>query len=423
MISVDQRITIVFIGLIVSIVLTIHNIIKYHSFEIRVFKFIQVLILFFPIIDLKLPPSDFNFKLFDFALSGFSILNFKSLIFSIKNNKNNNFAWFFLATMFGLALLSDFVFDSVLNVVRIGLSFILFQYLKISFCLGRSIYKYFLIPIVLWVVFFFILQLMFGLQFSLYQNINETSLRDLRYTSLCQDPQKLAQLVFMLAIIFLSNVFQKGNWISGYNWIIVLSCILIGLSTGSRAPFLGFVMAFVVMFVSKINIKSLVALSLIYWIMSFSYEFVSEFQIFQRMNDINSSLEGRMQIFWVNGFMIFTNNIWFGVGPGNFLNYVSVFHDDFTYGANGGLVDQPESGFLLWLCELGIFGTLLMFFILYKALLKDIRFNNSKPFKLSIIVWIFGFITIYSLSDVKVLFLLLLSIAMVFSKNISIKNI
>ena len=422
MISIEQRILIVFIGLLFSILLTLHNVLKYNSFEVRVFKFIQVLILLFPLIDLKLPPSEMNFKLFDIAILSFSILNFKSLIYSIKNNDNNNFALFFLALLLCLSFLSDFVFDSILNVIRYGLIFIFFLYIKIALSLSRDIFRYFLIPIVLWIILFYVLQLIFGLQFSLYQNINETSLRDLRYTSFCQDPQKLAQLVFMLAIIFLTTIFHNRKLNSRYSLLIVLSCVLIGLSTGSRAPFIGFVIAFMVMFISRINIRSIVVITIFYWFVSFSYEFISEFQIFQRMNDLNSSLEGRMQIFWAKGFMIFTDNFLLGVGPGNFLNYVKVYHNDFTYGAGGELVDQPESGFLLWLCELGIFGTLLLFYILFKSLLKDIRFNNAKPFKLSIIVWLFGFITIYSLSDVKVLFLLLLSVAMVFSSNMSQLN-
>jgi len=417
MITTDQRVLLVFIGLVLIIIMSINNLVKYSSFERRIGKFLQLLVLLFPILDLKLPPAELNIKLFEASIAAFSLLNFTYLLKLVKTFQNS-FIWIFLGTMAFLALYSEFKGLSLLSVVRLGLVVLLLAYFRMVNEAGMNIFKTILLPIVLWAILFFSIQLAVGVQFTLYQSINESSLRDLRYTSFSQDPQKLAQIVFMLAIIFLADAFQKEKLTSLRHWCIILACILIGLSTGARAALLGFILAFIWMFLNKISLKSVLFVFTSFLIVVFSFEWISSLQTFQRMTDIDSAYEGRMQLFWVRGFIIFTENIWSGVGPGNFLSYISHHHNDFTYGADEAVVDQPESGFLLWLCETGIIGAILYLILIIKVLIHKTQQNNSKPFKLSIIIWIIGFITVYSLSDVKLLFLVVLSMAMVFSYNL-----
>lgn len=416
MITFDQRLFLVFTGLVLIVIMSINNLIKYRSFEIRVVKFLQLLVLLFPIQDLKLPPGELNIKLFEASIATFSLLNFSSLINIVKTYENR-FIWIFLGTMILSSIVSEFIGLSLLAVFRLALVVILFFFFKVVKEAEIDVIRTMLIPIFLWALLFFLMQLLLGLQFTLYQNINENALRDLRYTSFSQDPQKLAQIIFMLTIIFLADVYQTVKLTSTKYWGIILTCIVIGLSTGSRAALLGFVFSIIWMFLNKISKRSVLLVLSTGLFVVLAFERISTFTIFQRMINVESDLEGRNEMFWAKGFMIFKENIWFGVGPGNFLSYVTAHHNDFTYGLNGPIADQPESGFLLLLCESGIMGAIIYLILLLKVLSHKTQQNGSLPFKLSIVVWIIGFITVYSWADVKVLFLFVLGIAMVLSSE------
>ena len=416
MISIDQRIYIVFIGLVVFLFQTIHYLVKQPSVQIRIAKFLQMIVILFPILDLKLPPADLNFKLFDVAILVFVLLNLTSLLNYFKRYLTK-FTLFFLGIMFLLAVFSEFPVNSLLFDFRLILLAILLMLIRIVVEHGYDVYTKVLIPVFIWALVFFVLQIIFGLDFSLYQNSNEASLRDLRYTSFAQDPQKMAQLVFMLAIIFLARLFQQQKFSSLRDWLIIVLCVIIGLATGARAGLLGFVIAFAFLYLNRVSVKSvfyLILFGVTGWLM---FEWIMTFQTFQRMNELNDALQGRMEIFWLRALAIFNDNMLFGVGPGSFANYVTVHHSDFTYGINGPIVDQPESGYLLWLCETGIIGTICYVLTIIFIMARNTQSNKARPFKLALIVWLVGFITIYSLSDIKVLFIVVLCIAMIFASK------
>lgn len=412
MISIDQRINLVFLGVAFVLLQTIHNLIKYQSLRLRTAKFLQLLVLLFPILDFKLPPAELNFKLFDAAILTFVLLNIRPLLTIFRSYIHRN-AYVFFGILLALALISEFILQTLLfdfRLVLVGLLLLLIRFVVEE---GFDIYNKILFPVFLWAVVFFGLQLIYGVDFTLYQSSNETSIRDLRYTSFAQDPQKLAQIMFMLAIVFLGRIFQDQKFSSLKYWLIISACLAIGLATGARAGLLGFALAFVFLYLNKISVKSILLLGVMSLAGVLVFEWIYSFQTFQRMNELNDALTGRMELFWLKGWMIFNENLWFGVGPGAFPDYVTLYHSDFTYGINGPIVDQPESGYLLWLCELGIIGTVCYVSLMVYVLTRKVGQNNAKPFKLAIVVWLVGFITVYSLSDVKVLFLVTLCIAMV----------
>lgn len=141
------------------------------------------------------------------------------------------------------------------------------------------------------------------------------------------------------------------------------------------------------------------------------------------MLDVQQSLEGRVDIFWLEALNIFYTYPLLGVGHGNFAIYVFNFADYLTYG-NDIVIDQPESGYILWLVETGIIGFIFYISLLLKIMIHSNKTKDILQYKLALIVWMVGFISVYSFTDVKVIYLLFFLAALILSdKNGFIKKI
>lgn len=420
MIAIEQRILIVSCLAIISLLISAVDIFSKASFGQRCTRFLISIAFFFPFIDFKLPPAEMNIKLWDAMIFFFIAINIKSLHSQLQTITHKSVVLFVLFLCV-LAVISPFFENSLFAILKFVMELIIVAIILIAIRHNSNIYSRIFEKIIVWALIFFILQLLFGLDFSLHHELNQISIRDRRFTSFSQDPQKLAQIQYMLAIIYLGWIFHSRNNLNIKNIFLILVCITIGLATGSRAGLMGFLLSLFLLFIVKFNIKTILLTVFGAIAMYISMDLIMSIPVFQRMNEFNNSFEGRFDFFWIKAFAIFLENFWTGVGFGNFAEYVSIYHSSFVYGSDGPTVDQPESGYLLWLVETGIIGGLFYLWFLIRILRKKVAIG-MRPFKLAFVVWMVGSVTIYSLSDVKVLFLVLFCIGALYSDSINRKT-
>jgi O-antigen ligase len=272
-------------------------------------------------------------------------------------------------------------------------------------------------------------QFVFGPTFSFAktENINVAGGVSIRYPSFFQDPQKYAQFLAALSFLMfikLSNS-KNSNQKSGV-YLAVISVLSL-LLTGGRAGLGGWLAGlFLVLMLGsaryKVQIIFTVAL-----IGLFTFYFQDQIPIFKRAG-IEESYLFRQGI-WKEAIGIFAEHPYFGIGIGNYANYVSLHHPDQFWINDNEITfyDHPESGYLKILVEQGILGfSLLFMLILYPIYTAIINYKNSKNIEslfliAAILSWIIGFYTVYSLGDVRVRIListiLVLTVAESFKSN------
>ncbi len=419
MLTVNQKSFLIIFYVTVGLIFFVFQVEKRIDFNRRCFTFVQYTIFGLPLIDLGMVPSLLNMKVFEFLTLSFFILNFRSFILKRKLKVSKMALMFFLILLI-TGIVSAFVLNSFYETIKFSSYFLLFAIINKATLVNtrtpQLIYEW----MAFYAVVFFSMQVIFGLDFSLYSSLNEISLIEFRYTSFAQDPQKMAQIAFMLAIIFLGNFILKSSNRSGiFHLFIFVLLLIIGLFTGSRAGFFGFVISIVLLLLLKVSVKSLIltlAMSLFFLFFS---ERILSLTIFNRLGDVIAALEGRSDVFWKEAIEIFYHHPLIGIGHGNFAVFVSSFVKDLTYG-NGQTIDQPESGYLLWLVETGIIGMVFYLFFLAKLIMhKNIEVIQ---YKLAILVWMIGFVSVYSFSDVRVLYLIV-TMASIILSNIYLKKI
>tara|TARA_R110000764_G_scaffold149357_3_gene237086 strand:+ start:2538 stop:3839 length:1302 start_codon:yes stop_codon:yes gene_type:complete len=411
MISVNQRILLVALIILIALFIFVNDLLTNKPFKLKCLNFVKLTVLFFPFIDLKIPPSEIDTKLLEALIFIFFIINFKTFTKRLKKFASKEVI-IFIVVLIIMGLFSLFPLHAVFSVFRFSTFFILLLILREVITLKVNFYDLIFDKILIWAFLFYVLQLIFGIDFTFYNSLNSISLRDMRYTSFAQDPQKLAQIAYMLGAIYVVNIFSNKT-LNKKMLFLALIAIIIGLSTGSRGSLVGFLFACIVMFFYKLNLKSIFIIFIISLGSWFLIDYIQTLQVYNRLSHFESDFDGRLESFWLQALNIFFDNYLIGVGTGNFELYVSNFHKAFTYGPEGNTVDQPENGYLMWLVETGIIGTCFYLYFIIKILLYKNAQSFIKPFKIAFIVWLIGFISVYSLTDVKLTYILTVIIALV----------
>ena len=160
---------------------------------------------------------------------------------------------------------------------------------------------------------------------------------------------------------------------------------------------------------------------------SFAYAFQDQLPIFKRA-DLEASYIFR-QMIWNDALAIHQNHPWFGIGIGNYANYVAVHHPDQFWINNNEITyyDHPESGYLKLLVEFGLPGFLLLLFLILYTMYQNIYvYTKTKLiehllYTAAIVSWLVGFYTVYSLGDIRIKLLiaiiLVLSVASIKTKD------
>jgi O-antigen ligase len=247
-----------------------------------------------------------------------------------------------------------------------------------------------------------------GFSFAKSENINVAGGASIRYPSFFQDPQKYAQFLAVLSFMVLIPDYNEGkrNWTISILLAILSICAL--LLTGGRAGLGGWLvgMIFLAFWGNPLYRAQLILVFLA--LGCFVYAFQDLLPIFKRA-DLESSYIFR-QMIWNDAIAIHQNHPWFGIGIGNYANYVSLHNPDQFWIHNNEITffDHPESGYLKLLVEFGLPAFCLLVFIILYTLYQNVyvyaktKYIEHILYTAAIISWLIGFYTVYSLGDIRI---------------------
>lgn len=385
--------------------------------------FIQFVLLFYPFMSLS-TFSNYGYpNLFDITTIIFVVLFYQPTIHL--KNIFKPYQYFIVLLVFSIFFgLYYSKVNSYVSVESIVQYFSLLYFAKIIVieCVVDNKYFYDVIKFVkvaiIFSFIFLLIQFLFGPTISLSKSLNENIVQGefYRYTSYFQDPQKYAQFLSIGFFITLITFKIKYNIIKLILPILTFIAILF---TGGRAAFVGLLLGIVILilFGSKIyRIGVVLALSVLLLI---GNQFATKISIFNRTSTINESYEFRNEI-WKDAVEIWKKSPLFGIGIGNYAKYVDLHNPDQYWISENRITifDHPENGYLKILTEFGLVGFIGFFAcILFPVILGISSFSKSKDYYtllliVAILSWLIGFVTVYSLGDVRIGILLSTTIAL-----------
>jgi len=273
---------------------------------------------------------------------------------------------------------------------------------------------------------FLFCQFIFGVNFSLEKSLNSNVvvLDVIRYPSFFQDPQKYAQFISATSFLFLIKD-KKTNHLPILNIFFVCFSFLALLFTGGRAGLGGWCVGFLIFLIfsnNQLKIVSIIVILLLAVVVNF---FSESFSMFQR-SSVGDAYDFRTSI-WQDAINIFNQHPFFGIGIGNYSNYVSVHNPDQFWISDNRITyfTHPESGYLKFLTEFGILGFILVItFILFPIFLAFNYFRKTKDINVILIIsaissWLVGFYTVYSFDDsrIRIVIVILICLLITFLQN------
>jgi O-antigen ligase len=256
---------------------------------------------------------------------------------------------------------------------------------------------------------FLMMQFLFGTAFTFSKspNINIDGGLVIRFPAYFQDPQKYAQ--FLAAMSFpVLMASHKENKISFQGVCLFAVALFALLYTGGRAALLGWLVGVISLLIFMSKRLRFILLALLLILVYIGFQFQDNIPVLKRAS-IGDSYAFRNEI-WMDAYKIFLKYPFTGIGFGEYSNYVAIHNPDQFWIADNDVTyfDHPESGYLKLLVEFGLFGFIpLAIFMVYPIVngLKDYfkNFNTlSLLFSISLVTWIIGFSTVYSLGDIRI---------------------
>ncbi len=377
---------------------------------------------FLPFIDLWITPSTLgNLSVFDGVTIVSVVLFFRDLISLNRGNKIYVlYSLLFLLLILLGSLSSEFKVWSLFHIPPIVTPFIfaalLLRELKENpFFISRLISA---LKTSAWVgIFFMAMQLLIGIGFTAYENLNPNVINGsgFRYPGFFMDTQVNGSFMAMIAPLFLVNLYKPSSptFKNYYQFAIMLLAVLLA---GSRSPLIGLgaAIVFLTLFVGG----KFRPVFLIFTIVAAGTAtvLIDYIPIFQRFGELNDSLSFRASL-WADAWKIFYKEYALGIGVENYQQYIMRYSQDqfLTLDDNEiAYLMQPENGYLKWLVEFGIFGTILLFLLILGPVLKVfIHYFNGKKvevlffFIAPIVTWLISFTSLYTLYDKRLLVLLI----------------
>jgi O-antigen ligase len=239
----------------------------------------------------------------------------------------------------------------------------------------------------------------------------------IRYPSFFQDPQKYAQFLSATSFLFLIKD-KKTNHLPIINILFICLSLLALLFTGGRAGLLGWCVGFLIFLVFSNSQFKIVSIIVVLLLSVVVYYFSESFSMFQR-SSVGDAFDFRVSI-WQDAINIFNQHPFFGIGIGNYSNYVTVHNPDQFWISDNRITyfTHPESGYLKFLTEFGIVGFILVItFILFPIFLSFNYFRKSKDINVILIIsaissWLVGFYTVYSFDDSRIRILIVILICL-----------
>lgn len=394
--------------------------------------YVTLLFFFYVILKSKQPPKDYLlFILYFYPIiysadanySVFQMISYFYFFYSLRDDKplfskgNMFLTLYIIIIIFLSALNSDFVSNSILGLLKF-LPIIIYIQVLITECLKDDDFFFRIVDalkftLVLSFAFLF-LQIIFGLNFSLFVHDNPNiTFESIRYPGIFQDPQKHAQFLSAMSFICLIKKPGDSNF-NKYGYYLFGGAVIALFLTGGRAALLGLALGifFIVLF-SETKVKFLGALGIL--VVAAIVISLSQYLIvFSRGESLEDSYLVRNAI-WQEAYKIFLRHPLLGIGIDNYAKYVEIHSPDQFWMVDGEKVffDQPESGYLKFLTELGILGTLGVYVFIFNAITKGLKvfLTRVKDFNIIFLIsallsWFLGFYSVYSLSDVRIMILI-----------------
>ena len=268
---------------------------------------------------------------------------------------------------------------------------------------------------------FLCLQMYLGLEFSFYDDLNVNVLVEtgVRYPGYFSDPQKYAQFLAMLSFLFLIRSSNLRLY-NKFHYVLFVITIFALLITGGRAAFLGLVVAYcLVIFWGSSKFRVLGLFCFVLGAVGV-YIFSEHLMVFNREQTVDDSFDFRYMI-WKGAFDIFRQQPVLGIGLENYQDYVSQYRQDHYWELNDDFMymDHPESGYLKWLTEYGFIGFLIVIFLVLHPVFATIKhyLRRQQNFDRllitsSVVSFLVSFFTVYSLSDKRVIIVLITLLAL-----------
>jgi O-antigen ligase len=366
-----------------------------------------------PLIDFKITPYQWGsltlFDGFSYVLLFWRYKDFLSIF------KPNRFYFGGFCTLIFLLLLgsltSSFITNSLITILSVFPVFIYARLLIVE-CMHD---KQFINKMVTGLQFaclvsiaFLVVQMIVGLDFRLYSELNQNVLdsNGIRYPSFFHDSQKYAQFLAMLSFLFLINHknFQRPQL---KNILMFLLVVVAMFLTGGRSAFLGLSagMLFLLLF-AGVQYKKYIIVGCLAGGIVIAF-FSQSLILFNRNDDFNNSFDFRATI-WQEAYGIFKSHPFLGIGIGNYKDYVSRYSQDQYLILENEIVflDQPENGYLKILTEFGGPAFLVVFILIIGSMVGGLRAYFKKQtdgrvlmFMAPIICWLVSFISLYSITD------------------------
>ena len=390
--------------------------------------FILYIIILYPFIRINVIPSVIEFTLFDFLTIFYFFIFYKKK--KLQNTKADiyrlSITILISSVIIGFLVINEFTLqsgESLIQFLSIGLfAIVLMEELNDNREFVYDIIEILKVPTLFSVVFLGC-QLVFGVGFSISKELNTNILSEVvvRYPSYFQDPQKYSQFLAASSFIMLIDT-KKSNTryiVSIITAIIAIICILLA---GGRAGLTGWILGLILVLLFGVGRYRKILLISLVFISSIAIGFSNKFSIFQR-EALGESYNFRMAI-WSSAYDIFKEHPILGIGIGNYANYVAVNKPDQFWIVQNEIViyDHPESGYLKLLIEFGLIGfcaiSIIILFPVIKGFFQYLRSKNNIILILicSLISWMVGFYSVYSLGDIRISMLITLIICMLISE-------
>jgi O-antigen ligase len=352
---------------------------------------------------------------FEVIVFGFYFIFYKRS--GLKNNETISYGY--LLIFLSIVVIVGFVFSTVgidsENFIKFITIFPVFIFGKIFIdeCISdptflASILKCFRFMLG-FAICFLLLQMAFGLKVSLVKTLNPNVIitNSIRYPGIFSDPQQFSQ--FLGACSFLCLIKFDDQKLPKINLVLFGLSVISIMAAGGRAGLMGWILGLLfLLFFSKPKYKFaiILAAAVIFFV---ALNFQDKLSIFNRGSDLNETYDFRAGI-WEDAIEIFQNNPFWGIGLGNYGKYVFLHYPDQIWIINNEIssFDQPESGYLLILTEMGALGFASIFtFVIFPIFQSFYYYLKTKDLNFilmisSILCWLIGFYSTYSLGDVRI---------------------
>jgi O-antigen ligase len=230
----------------------------------------------------------------------------------------------------------------------------------------------------------------------------------IRYPSFLSDPQTYSQFLAALSFICLIRDPREEKF-SKWNYAFVVLALVSILSAGGRGGLMGWVAGISVVVLFGSSSYRYATVAVIITLYTIAMNFQDKFSIFKRSTDLDETYEFRYSI-WMDALDMFNKHPFFGIGLSNYANYVAVHHPDQVMVVDNQPVyfDQPESGYLKYLTELGGIGFLCIFLCILIPMVRSfLYYLFSKDTSLILLIaavlsWMVGFYSTFSFGDTRI---------------------